>query len=73
MNNVAPMDTELAVGRVDPWVGSGRVGSGRVQIIRLFCGSGWVGSISCGSCWVESRSCQIRKKYTTINQIGQIN
>ena len=35
---------ELSTGRMDPRVGSGRVGSGRVTILPDFGGSGRVGS-----------------------------
>ena len=35
---------ELDTGRINPRVGSGRVGSGRVQIFSLRSGSGRVGS-----------------------------
>ena len=36
--------SELSTGRMDPPVGSGRVGSGRVTILPDFGGSGRVGS-----------------------------
>ena len=36
--------SELSTGRMDPRVGSGRVGSGRVTILLDFGGSGRVGS-----------------------------
>ena len=37
-------DTEMSTGRMDPRVGSGRDGSGRVTILLDFGGSGPVGS-----------------------------
>jgi len=49
------VDAELDMGRVHPRVGSGRVGSSRVQIFSLLSGLGWVGFICvglCGSPWI---------------------
>ena len=41
---LAGVKSELSTGRMDPRVGSGRVGSGRVTILPDFGGSGRVGS-----------------------------
>ena len=42
--NCSHAGPELSTGRMDPRVGSGRVGSGRVTILPDFGGSGRVGS-----------------------------
>jgi len=45
----------MAVGRVDPWIGSGRVGLDRVEFFEILVGRVGSGQESGGSGWVGSR------------------